>query len=202
MPSKAESGWSVTWTGHTAHRDEIADQDELNASEHLGCYGAALAHTLSQAGAAATKLRVTVETGATPESDAPTLMVEVRAVIPGMDQAIFESIARRAESACPAWKSLTSEVAMRMAWILEDPEQAAAAAPANQAAAAGPTASPAAAGASRSAAPPGRRAPSQPMPGVGVLTLRGLPGWLTPKMGLALVGMAVVGMRVFILFSS
>src|SRR5919204_5567296 len=80
MPARAGTGWSVTWTSQTDHRDEIADEEELRASEHLGCYGSAIAHTLGQAGAAPTRLRVTVETAATThDSGTTSLVVEVRA---------------------------------------------------------------------------------------------------------------------------
>src|SRR5919199_6804457 len=86
MPARAGTGWSVTWSSHTEHRDEIGDEEELRASEHLGCYGSAIAHALGQAGAAPTRLKVTVETAATPEATETTsLVVVVRAQIPGMD---------------------------------------------------------------------------------------------------------------------
>src|SRR5919204_1765654 len=79
MPARAGTGWSVTWTSQTDHRDEIADEEELRASEHLGCYGSAMTHALAQAGAAPTRLKLTVETAATPEATETTsLVIEVR----------------------------------------------------------------------------------------------------------------------------
>jgi organic hydroperoxide reductase OsmC/OhrA len=195
MPARSGAGWSVTWTSHTEHRDEIADEEELRASEHLGCYGSAIAHTLGQAGAAPIRLRVTVETAAaTHDSDTTSLVVEVRAQIPGMDQAIFESVARRVEPTCPVWKALAAEVGMRVVAILEDPQAVPSEAPASVTRASAP---------SRPA--PAQPIPSGPRPGLGSLMglmPSGRLAWLSPKMGLALVGMLVVGVRVFTMMAS
>jgi osmotically inducible protein OsmC len=191
MPARAGTGWSVTWSSHTEHRDEIGDEEELRAAEHLGCFGAALAHTLGQAGAAPRRLRLTVEAAATLGETEPTaLVVEVRAQIPGMDQAIFETVARRVESTCPVWKALAGEVGMRVVPILEESQavNAEAAAP-----------SPAAAKTTVDVQTPGSRPDLLPGLGSGV-SVR--PAWLTPKIGLALAGILVVGARVWSMFGA
>jgi osmotically inducible protein OsmC len=188
MPAKAGTAWSLSWTSHTEHRDEIADEEELRASEHLGCYGTAIAHTLAKAGAAPTRLQLRVETAPTPETEATSLVVEVRAQIPGVDQAILETVVRRVEPACPVWKALASEVNMRVVPILEEPE---AANPKPEAAAPAP----------QPQTPPAMLAASQRRPGfAGFSSTR--PAWLTPKMGLALLGILVVGARAMAMFGS
>lgn len=186
MPAKAGTDWSVTWTSQTEHRDEIADEEELRASEHLGCYGSAIAHTLAKAGAAPTRLKLSVETAPTAESETTTLVVQVRAQIPGIDQAILDTVVRRVEPACPVWKSLASEVNMRLVPILEEP-QAASPKPESQA--------------PQPQTPPAMLAASRRRSGLsGWLEAR--PAWLTPKIGIGMFGILVVGARALTLFSS
>ena len=204
MPSRAGSGWLVTWTGHTDHRDEVTDEDEVRASEHVACYGAALAHTLGQAGAAPNRLRVGVERTSGTDAETPTLIIEIRAQIPGMDQAVFESVARRAETTCPVWASLAAELDVRLVAVLEDPLAA-------------PVAAQGVTDAKRAARPSspapvanpipkdiGTAGPRQPRPAFAARSIapRRLPGWLTPKMGLAAVGLLVLGLRVALLIGS
>jgi organic hydroperoxide reductase OsmC/OhrA len=191
MPTRAGSGWSVVWTSHTEHRDEIADEEELRASEHLGCYGSAIAHALGQAGAPPTRLKLTVETALTPNSESETtsLVVEVRAQIPGVDQAVLETVARRVEPACPVWKALAAEVSMRIVAVLEEPQAVAVEAAPSQ-----PTPEPA----PQAQTPPAMLV-SHHVRGRASL---GRPAWLTPKMGLAMAGMLVVGVRVMVMFGS
>ena len=186
MPAKAGAGWSLTWTSHIEHRDEIGDEEELRASEHLGCYGSAIAHTLAKAGAAPTRLKLSVDTAPTPETETTSLVVEVRAQIPGVDQAILETVVRRVEPTCPVWKALASEVIMRVVPVLEEPQ---AASPKPESPAPQPQ------------TPPAMLAASQRQPGVGGL-LSSRPAWLTPKVGLAMLGILVVGVRALEMFAS
>ena len=187
MPARAGTGWSVTWTSHSEHRDEIADEEELRASEHLGCYGSAIAHTLANAGAAPTRLKLSVETAPSPETETTSLVVEVRAQIPGVDQAILETVVGRVEPACPVWKALASEVSMRVVPVLEEPQ---AASPKPE-----PTPAP------QPQTPPAMLAVSRRRSG-----LRGLvdarPAWLTPRIGVAMLGVVVVGARAVTMFAS
>jgi organic hydroperoxide reductase OsmC/OhrA len=197
MPARAGTGWSVTWSSHTEHRDEIADEEELRASEHLGCYGAAIAHTLGQAGTAPTRLKLTVETAPTPDTETTSLVVEVRAQIPGVDQAVFETVARRVEPSCPVWKALAAQVSMRIVPVLEE-ARAAEPAPASPA--------PAPAAAPPSQTPPPMVAAARTRPDatgpVSAVLPGGRPAWLTPKMGIAMLGLLVVGARVVLMFGS
>jgi organic hydroperoxide reductase OsmC/OhrA len=180
MPAKAGTGWSVSWSSHTEHRDEFADEEELRASEHVGCYGSAIAHSLAQAGASPTRLKVSVEAEPTPETEKSVLVVHVRAQIPGVDQAVLESVARRVEPTCPVWRALAAEVSMRVVPILEEPQ------PAQPAAPPAPSAAPLA------QTPPAMLA----SPTARASLAMGRPTWLTPKMGIALLGLLVLAARV------
>ena len=190
-PNKAAaSGWSVSWSGHTDCPEEITDDDELRAAEHIGCFGTAVAHALAQAGVAPLRLRVTAETSANPQTGERSITLEVRAHLPGVDQSVLEAIARRAEPTCPVWKGLASEVDMRLVAILDDlaqpeptpptapaavsREPATAVGPDRPAATQTPTTSPEAA--SSSAAGQSGQARSGP-----------LPAWLSPRLVILLL---------------
>jgi organic hydroperoxide reductase OsmC/OhrA len=121
MPTRAAAGWTVGWSTQTERPEEIADDDQLRAAEHLGCYGAAVAHALAQAEIAPLKLRVTAEADVDSRTDEQTITLEVRAQCPGIDQTVLEAIARRAEPTCGVWKGLMAENAVRVIGILEEP---------------------------------------------------------------------------------
>jgi organic hydroperoxide reductase OsmC/OhrA len=199
------AGWSVSWTGHIEHREELNDEDEVRATEHIACYGAAVSHTLGQAGAAPNRLRVTVERTNGPDGETPTLIVEIRAHIPGMDQAVFESVARRAETSCPVWASLPTELDVRLVAVLEDEQATATPQPHHAKREAKPSAEPA----KTSAAPHNlssasfMSSPSLPRPAFAARAIApSRPSWLTPKMGLAAVGMLVLALRVALMLGS
>ena len=186
MPAKAGTGWSVTWTSETEHRDEIADEEELRASEHLGCYGAAIAHMLGQAGAAPSRLKLSVDTAPTPETETTTLVIQVRAQIRGVDHSLFETVVRRVEPACPVWRALAAEVNVRLVPVLEEPGTPSA----KQDSPAPPPQT-----------PPAMLAVGQRRSGVeGLVSAR--PAWLTPRIGLAMLGLLVVGARAVTMFGS
>ncbi len=110
MP-RTPTGWSIAWSAHTERPDEIADEAELQAAEHLGCFGLAVSHALAQAHIAAVRLAITAQTAPASDGSAQPIAVEVRAQIPGvpLDNSILETILRRVEPACPAWQSLAAE---------------------------------------------------------------------------------------------
>ncbi len=137
MPSRTSSGWSVSWSAHNEHADDIADEHELQAAEHLGCYGVAVAHSLAQAELTPQRLRVNADS--TINDDGMTVMtIEVRAQIigPAVDQDLFDAIIRRAEPSCPVIKGLATQVSVRLIAILDDTLAAPAAPAANSKAAA------------------------------------------------------------------
>jgi len=122
MP-RTPTGWSIAWSAHTERPDEIADEAELQAAEHLGCFGLAVSHALAQAHIAAVRLAITAQTAPASDGSAQPIAVEVRAQIPGvpLDNSILETILRRVEPACPAWQSLAAEAGVQVVGILEEP---------------------------------------------------------------------------------
>jgi OsmC-like protein len=197
MPAAAGAGWAVTWSSSVEHRDEIGDEQELRASEHLGCYGAAIAHTLAKAGAAARRLKLSVETASTPDTETTSLVVEVRAQIPGMDQASLETIVRRVEPTCRVWEALASEVSLRMVPILEAEQPHAASPKTDKSDKQDKTDSPA----PQPQTPPAMLAAKRRRSGLsGVLDSR--PAWLTPRIGVATLAVLVVGARAVTMLGS
>jgi organic hydroperoxide reductase OsmC/OhrA len=186
MPKAVATGWSIVWSSQTERPDEISDEHELQAAEHLGCYGAAVAHALAQAEVAAVRLRVTAEAvEANDDGTAQPITLEIRAQIPGppLDQTIFEAIARRAEPSCPVWRSLAAEVGVRVIAIVDEPTSADA--PQTQADLSTPTAAttpvrqPAAQATVARPMPPHQFS----MPGLAMPSLA-MPTWLTPRMAI------------------
>ena len=177
MPTRAASGWSITWSAHTERPEEIGDEDQLRASDHLGCFGAAVAHALAQANVAATRLAVTAQTVASAETTPQPIVVEVRAEIPGIpqDQSILETILRRVEVPCATWKALAAEVGVRVTGVLEDTT-------ARETAVARTDAAPA-------AQPPQPSAPPRPADRRWRPHLPSVPRWLTLRLGVLLVAM-------------
>jgi organic hydroperoxide reductase OsmC/OhrA len=131
MPVRSAAGWSLAWAAHTERPDEIFEDDQARAADHIGCYGAAVAHALGQAGVAPLRLRIGVEADTDTRTDEQTITVEVRVVAADVDQAVLEAIARRAEPQCGVWKGLTLENTVRVIGIVEgDSRDPAAEAPA------------------------------------------------------------------------
>jgi hypothetical protein len=177
MPSRAATGWSISWSAQTDCPEEIVDDLELRVAEHVGCYGAAVTHALAQAEVAPLRLRVTAETS-TSDTGIQTVTMEVRALVPGLDQSVMEAIVRRAETACPVWRGLSAEVNLRPIAILEDPSAAdSAPAPARPAAPATAEVNPA------RPRPTEAHAPA----GAAMLARIALPRWLSPRMAVLML---------------
>src|SRR5258708_37293310 len=83
LPNRASTGWSVSWSSQTERGDEITSDNELRAAEHLGCYGAAVAHALGQAEISPLKLRVSAEAGVASDGTQQPITVEIRLQVPG-----------------------------------------------------------------------------------------------------------------------
>jgi osmotically inducible protein OsmC len=89
--------------------------EELIAAAHAGCFSMALSAQLGEAGIKAERIEttatVTLEKGeggfAVTESH-----LEVKASIPGSDQAAFEKAANNAKAGCPISKLLNAKITM------------------------------------------------------------------------------------------
>lgn len=102
--SGALDGLPVTWASRTEEPGGKTSPEELAAAAHSSCFSMALALTLSEHKVQPKKLTV----GSTVTLDAvngkPTIVSAVITVmgdVPGIDEAMFQSMVQEAAEACP-----------------------------------------------------------------------------------------------------
>jgi osmotically inducible protein OsmC len=120
--SGAIEGLPITWASRTERSDGKTSPEELIAAAHAGCYAMAFSHTLAQAGTPAKKLSVNA-TSTFEQVDGKfkitTINLDVRGIVPGLDQAGFEKAAQQAEQSCPVSNALRNNVQIRVNAHLE-----------------------------------------------------------------------------------
>lgn len=103
----------ITWASRTERSDGKTSPEELIAAAHAGCYAMAFSHTLAQAGTPAKKLSVNA-TSTFEQVDGKfkisTINLDVRGIVPDLDQAGFEKAAQQAEQGCPVSNALRNNV--------------------------------------------------------------------------------------------
>jgi osmotically inducible protein OsmC len=89
--------------------------EELIAAAHAGCFSMALSGQLGAAGLTAESINTTASVSLE-KTDAgfaiTRVHLEVRAKVPGADQAAFEKATSNAKSGCPVSKVLNAEITM------------------------------------------------------------------------------------------
>ena len=89
--------------------------EELIAAAHAGCFSMALSGQLGAAGLTADSINTTASVSLE-KTDAgfaiTKVHLEVRAKVPGADQAAFEKATSNAKSGCPVSKVLNAEITM------------------------------------------------------------------------------------------
>jgi lipoyl-dependent peroxiredoxin len=89
--------------------------EELIAAAHAGCFSMALSAQLNEAGLTPQRIETTATVALEKESAGfaiTSVHLEVRARIPGADQAAFERAANAAKSGCPVSKVLNAQITM------------------------------------------------------------------------------------------
>lgn len=114
----------VTWASRTAEPAGKTSPEELIAGAHASCYAMALAHALATAGNSPERLDVSAVCGLDPKSgggfEITASNLTVRGVVPGLDQAGFEEMARQGEQGCPVSNALRNNVEIGLDATLED----------------------------------------------------------------------------------
>src|SRR5579864_5000922 len=183
MPRTSAAAWSVAWSAQTEREAEAASEEELSAADHIGCYGAAVAHALAKAEVATTRLHVTLTSKGSPDGTPQPIVVDVRAGIAGapLDAEIFQGIVRRAAPTCPAWAGLVANPGLRLNAILDNGLE-----PGAQAVPAAPVARPQTpVNTARPLAAPMPKLPSRVS--LSSMPRMSMPAWMTPRMGIMLV---------------
>jgi lipoyl-dependent peroxiredoxin len=111
--SGAVSGEEVTWKARTEGSDTVTSPEELIAAAEAACFAMALSHALASAGHEPEEVEVDAVCtfGPVEGGFAITRMaLDVRAAVPGIDQAAFEGVLAEAEAGCPVSNALRGNV--------------------------------------------------------------------------------------------
>ena len=99
----------VTWASRTEDAGGATSPEELIAGAHAACFGMALSNELSSRGHEPALLRI----GATcsfVEGKVTTMVLEIDAEVPGVDEAGFREGVTAAEGSCPVSNALRGNV--------------------------------------------------------------------------------------------
>jgi osmotically inducible protein OsmC len=98
----------VTWGARAEESDGLTSPEELIAAAHAACFSMALSHGLAQGGTPPEKLDVDATVTFVPGTGITKIALEVRASVPGLDEASFFEAAEGAKVDCPVSKALAS----------------------------------------------------------------------------------------------
>ncbi len=122
LSSGAAPELPVTWASRTARSDGKTSPEELIAGAHASCFSMAFSNDLTKAGTPPQRLDVTAvvtfaETAA--GYHVASSRLEVRGVVPGLDQAAFAAAAEAAKDGCPVSQALRGNVEISVEATLE-----------------------------------------------------------------------------------
>ncbi|MBB3103815.1 OsmC family protein [Azomonas macrocytogenes] len=89
--------------------------EELIGAAHAGCFSMALSNILGQAGLTAERIETKAEVNFEKIGDAFTITaiaLELKAKIPGTDNAKFQELATQAKEGCPVSRVLNAEISL------------------------------------------------------------------------------------------
>ena len=107
----------VTFNDRIESDVSTTSPEELIASAHASCYAMSLSNTLSSNGSQPERLEVTANChlGRTTEGLTITrVQLDVKGLVPRLDQGSFEEMAQRAEQKCPVSNALRSSVEIEL----------------------------------------------------------------------------------------
>jgi osmotically inducible protein OsmC len=100
----------LTWKARTDGVAAKTTPEELLAASHASCFSMALSHALAQGGHPATRIETTCTVDFGPKAgggfEVRSSALEVKGVVPGIDQAAFEKAAEGAKNGCPISSAL------------------------------------------------------------------------------------------------
>ena len=91
----------VSWASRTARAAGKTSPEELLAAAHAACYCMQLSHELAEAGTPPERLEASARVGFAPGEGVTGSHIDVRAKVPGVEQAAFAEIALSASKGCP-----------------------------------------------------------------------------------------------------
>ena len=105
----------VTWAARTEEAEGRTSPEELMAAAHAACFCMALSNELASRGHTAALLEATATCGFEPGRGVTTMDLEIRADVPGADDAQFREGLDAAEGSCPVSNALRANVEIRVA---------------------------------------------------------------------------------------
>jgi osmotically inducible protein OsmC len=122
LASGAAPDLPVTWASRTARSEGKTSPEELIAAAHASCFAMAFSHGLTEAGTPPRSLDVTaVVTIVQTDSgfQVASSRLEVRGVVPGLDQTAFAAAAAAAKEGCPVSQALHGNVEISVTATLD-----------------------------------------------------------------------------------
>lgn len=107
----------VTWASRTERSDGKTSPEELIAAAHAACYAMALSNTLNTQGTPPQRLEVRAVCSldrVEGKMKITTMDLAVTGTVPGLDQAGFEDVARKAEQGCPVSNALRNNLEIHL----------------------------------------------------------------------------------------
>jgi lipoyl-dependent peroxiredoxin len=115
--------YPVTWASRVERPDGRTSPEELLAASHAACYAMALSATLGRTGNPPERLDITATVSLNPKEgggfEVTSSALEARGVVPGLDQAGFQSLAEQAEQTCPISNALRNNLRITVNATLE-----------------------------------------------------------------------------------
>ena len=96
----------VTWDGRAERTPGLTSPEEMIAAAHVSCLSMALSSALTRAGNAPTRLNVSAVISFVPGTGITTSRLNIRGVVPGIDQNAFQEAVEGAKANCPVSKAL------------------------------------------------------------------------------------------------
>jgi lipoyl-dependent peroxiredoxin len=100
----------VTWASRAEEPSGRTSPEELIAAAHASCFAMALSHGLAQQGNAPESLSVSATVTFEPGTGITGSVLDVEAVVPGLDEAAFRQAAEDAKEGCPVSGALKGNV--------------------------------------------------------------------------------------------
>ncbi len=107
----------VTWASRTEDSGGKTSPEELLAAAHASCYAMALSATLARRGTPPERLDVTAVCSFERVGDGwkvTTSELSVRGRVVGLDERMFQDVARAAEKTCPISNAIRNNVEVRL----------------------------------------------------------------------------------------
>jgi osmotically inducible protein OsmC len=123
LTSSESATLPVTWASRVESPDGRTSPEELVAGAHASCYAMAFSHALAQAGTPPERLHVSAVVSLNPKEgggvEVTDSALNVRGVVPGLDQAAFQAAAEDAEKGCPISNAIRGNVAISVSATLD-----------------------------------------------------------------------------------